>query len=183
MTSHASSNRDLLDLCYSLGIVGLSMVGSPCETFSEARHTAPPIGSEERWPRPLRSRAWLYGLPDLSIREFTQVRIGSDFFFLGLRALCGHLCHGRRLVPVGTPSHCRTIPIVRRLGLLGSRSFCGGIRMSFCIISNNGDGVHQPSNRPDFWLAGYRICCPASTLDALMLPWGKTSRVNSERQL
>eukprot|EP00435_Cladocopium_sp_Y103_P041995 s1288_g11.t1 len=84
-----SNSWVMLERCYSAGLVALTMVGSPCETFSEARFTQPPEEDPTaRWPRPLRSSQWLYGLPDLSLRELHQVRAGSIFFLQGLQALC-----------------------------------------------------------------------------------------------
>eukprot|EP00435_Cladocopium_sp_Y103_P061847 s1267_g23.t1 len=81
--------------CWMSVIIALTLVGSRCETFSEARRTPPPEGdSAERWPRPVRSAEWLFGLPDISLRELRQVHIGIGFWLQGLRALCGHLCHG-----------------------------------------------------------------------------------------
>ena len=49
--------KHLLHL-YRAGRVAATMVGSPCETFSEARHHQPveaPDSFLGKWPRPLRS--------------------------------------------------------------------------------------------------------------------------------
>eukprot|EP00435_Cladocopium_sp_Y103_P048694 s758_g14.t1 len=89
-TSHTWS---MLEQCYDAGLVGLTLVGSPCETFSEARHMEPPEGVTG-WPRPLRSADWLFGLPGLSMKELAQVHVGTGFWLQGLRTLCSHLCHG-----------------------------------------------------------------------------------------
>ena len=50
------------------------LCGTPCETFSAARHRAP-------GPPPLRSLDFPYGLPksQLPPRQFEQVRLGTDF--------------------------------------------------------------------------------------------------------
>eukprot|EP00435_Cladocopium_sp_Y103_P031821 s2897_g8.t1 len=75
-------------------MVALTMVGSPCETFSEARHTPPPEGDTSRWPRPLRSKEWYFGLHDLNVRELLQTHAGTNFWLQGLRGLGAHLAWG-----------------------------------------------------------------------------------------
>ena len=89
-----SSSWAFLEQCYQRGLVAGTLVGSPCETFSEARFTPPPHEDARRWPRPLRSAERLYGLDGLTVRELLQVQTGTNFFLQGLEALCGHLCHG-----------------------------------------------------------------------------------------
>ena len=52
---------------YAAGAVSATLLGSPCETFSEARFTLPeslPPGGAP-WPRPLRSAERLLGLEGL----------------------------------------------------------------------------------------------------------------------
>ena len=83
-----------LEQCYALGLVAMTMVGSPCETFSEARFTPPPPDDPMRWPRPLRSSDWFFGLPDLTNRELRQVHAGTNFWLQGLQTLGDHISHG-----------------------------------------------------------------------------------------
>lgn len=80
--------------CYEHGLVALTMVGSPCETFSEARFTSPPPGDMSRWPRPLRSSEHFFGLPDISNRELRQAHVGTNFYLQGMQALSSHIAHG-----------------------------------------------------------------------------------------
>eukprot|EP00435_Cladocopium_sp_Y103_P072135 s590_g39.t1 len=85
LSCHAASWQELLR-CYSLGLVTATVAGSPCETFSEARHHQPdplPDQAERpraRLPRPLRSFEQLLGLPGLTMRETEQLHAGSSFF-------------------------------------------------------------------------------------------------------
>ena len=90
----SSSSWAFLEQCYQRGLVAGTLVGSPCETFSEARFTPPPNDDGRRWPRPVRSAERLFGLDGLSVKELLQVQLGTNFFLQGLEALCGHLCHG-----------------------------------------------------------------------------------------
>ena len=95
---HSSSWAHLLE-CYRLGRVAASIVGSPCETFSEARHMEPPNPESSRaWPRPLRSSERLFGLNALTLREYRQLHIGTLFFLQGVLALVHHLCHGGLMI-------------------------------------------------------------------------------------
>eukprot|EP00435_Cladocopium_sp_Y103_P005101 s2179_g1.t1 len=69
--------------CYDQGLVTATVAGSPCETFSEARHHQEadgPDGVHRPLPRPLRSFARLLGLEGLTFRELTQLHAGSGFF-------------------------------------------------------------------------------------------------------
>ena len=91
---HSSPSWRKLEQCYKLGLVALTMVGSPCETFSEARFTPPPPEELVKWPRPLRSTEWFFGLSDLTNRELHQVHAGTNFFLQGLQALSSHITHG-----------------------------------------------------------------------------------------
>lgn len=91
---HSSTSWRRLTQCYELGLVALTMVGSPCETFSEARFTPPPPEEGVKWPRPLRSTEWFFGLPDLTTRELRQVHAGTNFFLQGLVALSSHITKG-----------------------------------------------------------------------------------------
>ena len=78
--------------CYQARRVAATLIGSPCETFSEARHTPPPDGA--RWPRPLRSADQLYGLDHLTMREYRQLHQGSLFFLQGVQILVFHILFG-----------------------------------------------------------------------------------------
>ena len=91
---HTSPPWQMLCKCYAAGLVAFTMVGSPCETFSEARFTPPPPETQQRWPRPLRSRKWFFGLPDLTMKELRQVHAGTNFFLQRLTALGAHIAHG-----------------------------------------------------------------------------------------
>ena len=85
--------------CYQRGRVAASIVGSPCETFSEARHMEPPNHESSRaWPRPLRSSERLFGLNALTLREYRQLHQGIQFFLQRVLALVFHLCNGGMLI-------------------------------------------------------------------------------------
>eukprot|EP00435_Cladocopium_sp_Y103_P052900 s1362_g16.t1 len=82
---------------YQANRVAATICGSPCETFSAARHHQPdPADGEStrHWPRPLRSAVRFLGLDHLTGRELNQLQQGSEFFFQGLLALAWTLCHG-----------------------------------------------------------------------------------------
>eukprot|EP00435_Cladocopium_sp_Y103_P051648 s459_g16.t1 len=85
LSCHAASWQELLR-CYSQGLVTATVAGSPCETFSEARHhhPDPALDSDDRararLPRPFRSFEQLLGLPGLTMRETDQLHAGSAFF-------------------------------------------------------------------------------------------------------
>ena len=91
---HTSTSWRMLEKCYDAAIVALTMVGSPCETFSEARYTPPPPGDVSRWPRPLRSTENFFGLPDITNKELKQAQTGTNFFLQGLQALGSHIVRG-----------------------------------------------------------------------------------------
>lgn len=78
---------------YALGRCSGTLVGSPCETFSQARHQPPPDGVSN-WPRPLRSFDRIFGLDRLKWKEYRQAAVGHDFALQGLRALAEHISHG-----------------------------------------------------------------------------------------
>eukprot|EP00435_Cladocopium_sp_Y103_P066007 s750_g28.t1 len=80
---------------YQAGAVAATIIGSPCETFSEARFMEPPEGvAQGRWPRPLRSAACLLGLEGLSLRELRQCHLGGNFFQQGALTLSFHMAFG-----------------------------------------------------------------------------------------
>ena len=74
--------------CYKHGLVSATLAGTPCETFSEARHQQEEADQQEhlpprRLPRPLRSWERLLGLEGLTRRELAQLHTGSAFFLQG----------------------------------------------------------------------------------------------------
>lgn len=73
-------NYDRLYRLAAEGIFTGSMGGPPCETFSPARHIEQPAEAKGKWPRPLRSSTRLWGLPNLSMREIEQMRVGSKLY-------------------------------------------------------------------------------------------------------
>eukprot|EP00438_Fugacium_kawagutii_P022323 Skav221794 [mRNA] locus=scaffold4067:171547:173760:+ [translate_table: standard] len=90
----SSTWRCLQDL-FERGLCSAVMVGSPCETFSSARHNPPPEGvPPDRWPRPLRTYDRLYGLDGLKPREYAQLRAGTSFWLQGLYSAACLLVNG-----------------------------------------------------------------------------------------
>ena len=87
-----------LEYLYGNGLVAATICGSPCETFSAARHVPPPddLPAEVRskWPRPLRSFAQLFGLPGLRPKELRQCRQGTAFMLQAVMACIWHLTRG-----------------------------------------------------------------------------------------
>eukprot|EP00435_Cladocopium_sp_Y103_P019087 s843_g4.t1 len=80
---------------YQAGVVAATVIGSPCETFSEARFMEPPEGvGAGRWPRPLRSADRIFGLEGLTMRELRQCHMGGNFFQQGALTLSFHMAHG-----------------------------------------------------------------------------------------
>ena len=121
------------------GHVAATICGAPCETFSAARHVAPPADLSEaekhRWPRPLRSFAQLFGLSDL--------RPGSAFMLQATMVCIWHVVFGGLFLsehpaPPGddskasiwTSAHTGPTPFVRRGGLRGTLRG-GGLRRGF----------------------------------------------------
>ena len=64
----------LLDLLKGGRILAIQ-AGPPCETWSCARHQ--PVEDGRHAPRPLRSSQYLWGIPELTLREQLQVEIGN----------------------------------------------------------------------------------------------------------
>ena len=89
---HRSHAWAMLERLYNAGWIACTLLGTPCETFSEARFQPAPPG--HRWPRPLRSAERIYGLADLSTRELRQAGVGSLFYLQGLQVLAHHICQG-----------------------------------------------------------------------------------------
>ena len=82
LQSEHSTWRHLATL-YQAGRIAATICGSPCETFSAARHHAPD-DSHSRWPKPLRSALRFFGLDGLTTRELRQAEQGAEFFMQGL---------------------------------------------------------------------------------------------------
>ena len=85
--------KHLVDL-YRAGLVLATICGTPCETFSQARHTPKPPEAQGRWPRPLRSFLRLFGLDGLTMKELKQLDLGGAFFLQGLWALALQIASG-----------------------------------------------------------------------------------------
>ena len=90
---HHTVSWRALEECYLAGRIAGTLCGPPCETFSEARFTPPPEGSDH-WPRPLRSFAQLFGLEGLSARELRQCHTGGNFFLQCVWVLAAHIAYG-----------------------------------------------------------------------------------------
>ena len=91
-----SASWRMLEQIHAAGAVGATLIGSPCETFSEARFMVPedlPPGTH--LPRPLRSAERLLGLEGLTGRELRQCHLGGNFFQQGALVLSYHMkCGG-----------------------------------------------------------------------------------------
>lgn len=62
------------------GWVAATVAGSPCNTYSEARHHYRREGVEmTNWPRPIRSAEAPSGLPGLRARDMKHLQVGSSF--------------------------------------------------------------------------------------------------------
>eukprot|EP00435_Cladocopium_sp_Y103_P010311 s2002_g2.t1 len=84
-----------LTALYEAGVVSATLAGAPCETFSAARHLDPPeFAAHLRWPRPLRSAARLFGLPQLTMKELRQCQQGTAFSLQTLWTAAMHIAHG-----------------------------------------------------------------------------------------
>ena len=90
----ASDSWANLRTLYQAQRVAATIAGTPCETWSAARHRAPPPEAKQNWPRPLRSASAPFGLPELKIKEMTQLYLGSAFFLQGLETLILHILYG-----------------------------------------------------------------------------------------
>eukprot|EP00435_Cladocopium_sp_Y103_P071922 s444_g38.t1 len=77
--SLGSESWKMVEQLYALGVVSATVVGSPCETFSEARFTPVEGPGQTGGPRPLRSADNLFGLEGLSLRELKQCYVGGFF--------------------------------------------------------------------------------------------------------
>ena len=85
--------KHLVDL-YRAGLVLATVCGTPCETFSQARHIPKPPEATGRWPRPLRSFLRLFGLDGLTLKELKQLDLGGAFFLQGLWMLAFQIASG-----------------------------------------------------------------------------------------
>ena len=56
-----------------------SVAGSPCNTYSEARHHRPEGVETTNWPRPIRSAEAPSGLRGLRARDMKHLQVGSSF--------------------------------------------------------------------------------------------------------
>ena len=74
-------NFEMLLALATEGLIAGGLGGPPCETFSAARHLPPPENCKKRWPRPLRSEERLWGVAGLSMKELTQLRVGTQLYF------------------------------------------------------------------------------------------------------
>ena len=74
-------NFEMLLALATEGLIAGGLGGPPCETFSAARHLPPPENCKKRWPRPLRSEERLWGVEGLSMKELTQLRVGTQLYF------------------------------------------------------------------------------------------------------
>ena len=80
---------------YEAGVVAATLVGSPCETFSEARfHVDSREEGGRSGPRPLRSADCLLGLEGLTPRELRQCHMGGNFFQQAAWTLGFHMAFG-----------------------------------------------------------------------------------------
>eukprot|EP00438_Fugacium_kawagutii_P018166 Skav206366 [mRNA] locus=scaffold3448:418944:430540:- [translate_table: standard] len=77
-------------------LISGTLLGSPCETFSQARYNPPPNdgSATKKWPRPLRDALHIFGLDRLTLREYRQAAQGHDFVLQGLRTLAAHISGG-----------------------------------------------------------------------------------------
>ena len=76
------------------GLVGASLSGPPCETWSAARHLPPPPSITCRWPRPLRSAQCPWGLEHLTMRELEQLATGSALLLSNIKIEVGVILQG-----------------------------------------------------------------------------------------
>eukprot|EP00438_Fugacium_kawagutii_P026605 Skav213731 [mRNA] locus=scaffold2563:294182:295300:+ [translate_table: standard] len=88
--------------CLRAGVISGSLLGPPCETYSEARHhqvdpSTTGTGNtadNRRWPRPLRSKERILGLNGLSSREQRQLGVGTAFLFQAFHVVAMHIAWG-----------------------------------------------------------------------------------------
>ena len=64
------------------GIITGSLSGTPCETWSAARHLQLPPQLQAKWPGPLRSSDRAWGIAFLTQRELQQLATGSALMLL-----------------------------------------------------------------------------------------------------
>lgn len=74
-----SQNWEKAERALANGWIAATIAGSPCNTYSEARHYKPDDVDTSRWPRPLRSALAPWGLPGLRSREMKSLLLGSSF--------------------------------------------------------------------------------------------------------
>lgn len=83
---HHSVTWDKLMQLYQGGHISATITGSPCETWSAARHhiSEDQMQTGRRFPRPLRDAERLLGRAGLTPRELRQLRQGTLFFMQSL---------------------------------------------------------------------------------------------------
>ena len=81
-------NVDTILRILDMGVVGLSVSGPPCETWTAARYLHDG-DTPRRLPRPLRDASLPWGRPGLTIRELYQVATGSQLMLSNLRIELG----------------------------------------------------------------------------------------------
>ena len=89
-----SQSWEQVQKAVSMGLVAGTLAGSPCNTWSAARHYQPTEEEQQaspskRWPRPLRSSLAPWGLPGLGLKEMENLLLGSAF---SLQTLWVFLC-------------------------------------------------------------------------------------------
>eukprot|EP00438_Fugacium_kawagutii_P031115 Skav214921 [mRNA] locus=scaffold2073:185023:189856:+ [translate_table: standard] len=100
--SRASVTWSRLLQCLRSGSIAGSLIGPPCETYSEARHHRPVEPEEDcdvdrprqRWPRPLRSKERILGLDGLTGREMKQLQVGTAFLYQAFHIMALHMVWG-----------------------------------------------------------------------------------------
>ena len=81
---------------YQNKCISATIAGPPCETYSQARHTVLADGAPG--PRPVRSAAALFGLENLTPKEYRQVAMGSFFFLQTMIAFAHQLVGGGQFI-------------------------------------------------------------------------------------
>ena len=129
---HDEAPWKLLHKWYSTGRVAATLAGSPCETFSEARHypLIGPDGVERAGPRVLRTAACLWGIAGRTKRELRQLTQGSNFalqvmWSAAMAALYGGLYVSEHPAPPRDESRASvwTSPLMRLLRELPAIQF------------------------------------------------------------
>lgn len=106
--SRRSQNWEKVCACLAQGLIAGSLLGPPCETYTEARHNPPPQDANadpgntigrRRWPRPLRSCLRILGIDGLTAREHRQLEVGTSFLYQAFLVVAYHMtCGGFAMV-------------------------------------------------------------------------------------